>query len=343
MTEIEGDHGTLMADELAARLMNRPVGQSRAETGKRQAAGAAPECAPMQDHTTPAFRPAHAGLQRRRLLAAAPGLGLLWATALQGCASPDGSRATQPDAALQAALAAPHRSAASRARDPWRNPAPTLAFFGLKPGLAVVELAPGGGWYSEILAPYLRPQGRFYLAHFAADSANAGQRRSRTNFAERLAQAPAVYGGAVLATLPGPNGSPDVPAGSIDLVLTFRNVHNWVSDSTLDDKLRGCFALLKPGGVLGVVDHRAAPGTSVEAMKKSGYVTESFMEERARAAGFVLAAKSEINANAKDTKDHPSGVWTLPPTFALKDVERERYAAIGESDRFTHRYVKPAA
>ena len=114
----------------------------------------------------------------------------------------------------------------------------TLAFFGLKPGLAVVELAPGGGWYSEILAPYLRPLGRFYLAHFAADSANAGQRRSRTNFAERLAQAPAVYGGAVLATLPGPNGSPDVPAGSIDLVLTFRNVHNWVSDSTLDDKLR---------------------------------------------------------------------------------------------------------
>ena len=295
----------------------------------------------MHSHPATPLHPAPAGLQRRHLLAAAPAV--LLAATLPGCATGQGGSVSQPDAALQAALAAPHRSEANRARDPWRNPGPTLAFFGLKPGLAVVELTPGGGWYSEILAPYLRPQGRFYLAHFAADSASAGQRRGRANFAERMAKAPELYDKAVLATLPTASGAPDVPAGSIDLVLTFRNVHNWVSEGTLDDKLRGCFVMLKPGGVLGVVDHRAAPGTSLDAMKKSGYVSEAFMEERARAAGFVLAAKSEVNANAKDSKDHPNGVWTLPPTFALKDVDRERYAAIGESDRFTHRYVKPAA
>ncbi len=295
----------------------------------------------MHAHHTPLDRPARAGLQRRHLLAAGPAV--LLAASLPGCAKlGGGARAPQPDAALQAALAAAHRSTANRARDAFRNPGPTLAFFGLKPTQTVVELSPGGAWYSEILAPYLRSNGRLYLAHFPADSANANMRRSRANFAERMAKAPEVYDKAVLATLPGASGAPDIAAGSVDVVLTFRNVHNWVSDGTLDDKLRGCYAMLKPGGVLGVVDHRAAPGTGLEAMKKSGYVTEAFMEERARAAGFVLGAKSEVNANAKDTKDHPSGVWTLPPTFALKEVDRERYAAIGESDRFTHRYVKPA-
>ena len=300
----------------------------------------------MHPHPTPIPAPAHAGLQRRHLLAVAPAA--LLAATLPGCASPGGSStagpgAAQPDAALQAVLAAPHRSQANRARDAFRNPGSTLAFFGIKPGLTVVELSPGGAWYSEILAPYLRAGGRFYLAHHAADSTNQNLRRSRANFTERMSKAPELYDKAVLATLPGATGAPDVPAGSVDMVLTFRNVHNWVSDKSLDDKLRGCFAMLKPGGVLGVEDHRAAPGTTLEAMAKSGYVTEAYMEERARAAGFVLSAKSEINANAKDTKDHPSGVWTLPPTFALKDVDRARYAAIGESDRFTHRYVKPAA
>ena len=307
----------------------------------------------MTHPTRPAFAPAlaglatspsgapHAGLKRRHLLAAGPAA--LLAAGLPGCAtSSSGATAAEPDAALRAVLAAAHRSEANRARDVWRNPGPTLAFFGIRPTLTVVELTPGGAWYSEILAPYLRSSGKLYLAHFPADSANANMRRSRSNFAERMAKAPELYDKAVLATLPTATGAPDVPAGSVDLVLTFRNVHNWVSDKSLDDKLRGCFAMLKPGGVLGVVDHRAAPGTTLEAMAKSGYVTEAFMEERARAAGFVLGAKSEVNANAKDTKDHPSGVWTLPPTFALKEVNRERYAAIGESDRFTHRYVKPA-
>jgi predicted methyltransferase len=303
----------------------------------------------MQAHPTPSSAPAHAGLstgpstglQRRHLLMAGPAA--LLAAGLPGCASQGGPNASAaPDAALLAVLAAPHRSEANRARDVFRNPGPTLAFFGIRPTLTVVELSPGGAWYSEILAPYLRASGKLYLAHFPADSANQNMRRSRANFAERMAKAPELYDKAVLATLPSATGAPEVPAGSADLVLTFRNVHNWVSDNSLDDKLRGCFAMLKPGGVLGVVDHRAKPGTDLEAMKKSGYVTEALMEERARAVGFVLGAKSEVNANPKDTADHPNGVWTLPPVFALKDVDRARYAAIGESDRFTHRYVKPA-
>lgn len=286
---------------------------------------------------------------RRHLLLALPGA--LTVSSLYGCttlaitpATPPGTAPpSAPDAALKATLEAAHRSPANRARDAFRNPMQTLQFLGLRPTQTVVELSPGGGWYSEILAPYLRAQGRYFAAHFAADSSVNYQRRGRAAFAERLAKAPEVYGAAVLGTLPGEQGFTDIsPPGGADLVLTFRNVHNWVEDGTLDTKLRACFVLLKRGGVFGVVDHRAAPGTAVEAMKKSGYVTEAFMEERAHAAGFVLAGKSEVNANPKDTKDHPRGVWNLPPTYAGKDVDRERYAAIGESDRFTHRYLKPA-
>jgi predicted methyltransferase len=248
------------------------------------------------------------------------------------------------DTALQAALALPHRSAANRARDLHRHPYETLRFLGIQPTQAVLEMSPGGGWYTEILAPYLRPQGRFAVAHFGREGGSEGMRRSRANFEARVAKQPELYDRLQIGTMPG--DGPDArfgdvgPDGGFDLILTFRNVHNWLADKSLDSKLLACHRLLKRGGVLGVVDHRAKPGTSVEAQMKSGYVTEALMEERARAAGFTLAARSEVNANAKDSKDHPNGVWSLPPTFAGKDVDRERFAAIGESDRFTHRYVK---
>ena len=248
---------------------------------------------------------------------------------------------TDADSALQAAIAGAHRSAANRARDGARHPYETLRFFGLQPQHGVVELTPGGGWYTEILAPYLRERGRLYEAHFARDSASEGRRRARANFEARLAKDPALYDRVVVGSLPGPTGFTDIsPPGGADMVVTFRNVHNWLQDGSLDDMLRGCFKLLKVGGVLGVVDHRAAPGTALKQMMDSGYVTEALMEERARAAGFTLAAKSEVNANPRDTKDHPGGVWQLPPTLSGKDVDREKYLAIGESDRFTHRYVK---
>ncbi len=245
------------------------------------------------------------------------------------------------DTALAAAIAGAHRSAANRARDGARHPYETLRFFGIQPQHSVVELTPGAGWYTEILAPYLRAKGRLYEAHFARDSESEGRRRARANFEARLAKEPALYDRVVVGSLPGAAGFTDIsPPGGADSVLTFRNVHNWLADDSLNPMLRACFALLKPGGVLGVVDHRAAPGTSVKQMMDSGYVSEALMEERARAAGFTLAARSEINANPRDTKDHPGGVWQLPPTLSGKEVDREKYLAMGESDRFTHRYVK---
>ena len=265
---------------------------------------------------------------------------------LQACVqTPAASTPPADTAALQAALDAPHRSAANRARDVFRNPLQTLQFFGLRPDHTVIELTPGAGWYTEILAPLLRDKGRYVAAHFAADHANAGARRARANFEARLAQTPALYGRAVVGSLPkdGRFGADVAPAGGADLVVTFRNVHNWLADSSLDTLLQACLAVLKPGGVLGVVDHRAAPGTPVALMMKSGYVTEALMEERATTAGFRPAGRSAVNANPRDTRDHAHGVWSLPPTLAGKDVDRERFVAIGESDRFTHRYRKPGA
>jgi len=265
-------------------------------------------------------------------------LATLAATATPLCAQDD------TEAALQAAIAGPQRSAANRARDAARHPFETLRFLGLRSDMTVVELAPGGGWYTEILAPVLRDRGRLIAAHYARDSADEGRRRSRANFEAKLAADPALYGRVQVGTLPKTAAFTDPPlVGQADLVLTFRNVHNWLEDGHLDATLAACYAALKPGGVLGVEEHRAAPGTPLAQMMKTGYVTEALMEERARAAGFVLAARSEVNANPRDTKDHPNGVWTLPPTLRASEADRARFVAIGESDRFTHRYLKPRA
>jgi predicted methyltransferase len=263
--------------------------------------------------------------------------------------------AGRDDPALLQAVAASHRSEANRARDRYRHPYETLRFFGLQTRSQVVELTPGGGWYTEILAPYLRPEGRLYTASYAKDSASEGQRRARANFEARLAKQPEIYDRVFSGTLPSGGRFGDIAeavkaaagqsaassaAGGVDLIVTFRNVHNWLEDGSLDDTLKACHALLRPGGVLGVEDHRAKPGTPIDAQNQTGYVAEALMEARAGAAGFKLEARSEVNANRLDTKDHPDGVWSLPPTYQGKDVGRERFAAIGESDRFTHRYVK---
>jgi predicted methyltransferase len=251
-------------------------------------------------------------------------------------------------ARLQAVIAGPQRSAANRARDAARHPLETLRFFGLAPGQTVVEVSPGGGWYTEILAPYLRERGRLYAAHFARDAADEYERRARARFDAKLAADPAVYDRVIVGSQPGPGrGLADVAApGTADLVLTFRNLHNWLEAGHLDDSLRAFHGALKPGGVLGVEEHRALPGTPVARMISSGYVTEDLVVERARAHGFELAARSEINANPRDTKDYPGGVWSLPPT--LRDggkngeAVRARLLAIGESDRMTLRFTKRA-
>lgn len=241
---------------------------------------------------------------------------------------------------LAAAIAAPSRTPANVARDKYRHPAETLAFFGVKPGDTVVEIWPGGGWYTEILAPYLASgDGKLILA--APEWGRGG--------AEKLKAAnPALYGPLAYADFPVFDGkAAEVPAGSADVVLTFRNVHNWRMGYKRDkadysaDAFRQIYAMLKPGGVLGIEDHRLPESADAERERSSGYIKVSTIRTLAEAAGFRFAGASEINANPKDSADWPEGVWTLPPTFALKDQDRAKYADIGESDRMTLKFVKP--
>ncbi|AFU98045.1 class I SAM-dependent methyltransferase [Simiduia agarivorans] len=242
---------------------------------------------------------------------------------------------------LSDAVAGEHRAEANAARDDFRHPQATLEFFGVKATDKVVEISPGGGWYTEILAPYLRNGGALYAAHFPADSDVGYYQRSRKGFLEKLAATPAVYDQVKVTEFVPSDASKAVPLGQADKVLTFRNVHNWVKGGFGEQAFKSFYDMLAPGGVLGVVEHRAKPGTSLETMKVSGYMTEAEVIRLAQSAGFVLDAKSEINANKKDTANHPKGVWTLPPTLALGDEDRDAYLAIGESDRMTLRFKKP--
>ena len=256
-----------------------------------------------------------------------------------GCAA-TGSQAltAEHQDALAAAIAAPTRTAANVARDRYRHPGETLAFFGVRPRDTVVEIWPGGGWYTEILAPYvLQGGGTFY----AAGNGNVlGGARTR------MTQNPALYGGIRLASFPsGREGAtePRVPEGTADVVLTFRNVHNWMMGDTpfAEEAFRQMYAMLRPGGTLGVVDHRLPESADTARERSSGYLKTSTVRRLAEAAGFRFVAESEINGNPNDTTDHPSGVWTLPPSLRLGDQDRDRYLAIGESDRMTLRFVKP--
>ena len=266
------------------------------------------------------------------------------AAILAACASYGGDSAAASNAAaaqraaIDAAVAAPTRTPANLARDQYRNPAATLAFFGLKPGATVVEIWPGGGWYTEILAPHANAGNGTY---FAAAPWERGLNRVK----EWQAAKPDLYGRIQLAEFPNAGTNPKVPDASADMVLTFRNVHNWRfggADNTAG-AFRQMFAMLKPGGTLGVVEHRLNESQDTVLEEKSGYMKESSVIAFAEAAGFKLVGKSEINANPRDTKDYPKGVWTLPPRFAEGDIDRAKYAAIGESDRMTLKFVKPAS
>lgn len=235
-----------------------------------------------------------------------------------------------------------HRSAAYIARNQYRHPKETLLFFGLKADMTVVEISPGGGWYSEILAPVLRDDGMFYAASYRITANSPGFfKRMDANYRAKLEASPDVYG--KMKFVHFDRQSPEfAPAGSADMVLTFRNVHNWAKAGTAESMFRGFYAALKPGGVLGVIDHRAKPGTSFERQIKSGYMTEDYVIGLARDAGFRLSASSEINANSKDTADHPGGVWNLLPNLRnVPEADMPRMRAIGESDRMTLRFEKP--
>ncbi|ATE62488.1 class I SAM-dependent methyltransferase [Thauera sinica] len=245
------------------------------------------------------------------------------------------------DAGLRQWIDGAQRSERNRARDPARKPAETLAFFGLQPDQTVVEVWPSvGAWWFEILAPYLRDRGR-YVAALHAGAHNPPAAKAEHDAIEgRIANRPELYGKVEIAHTPG---LPDtVKPDSVDLLLTFQNLHNWITDGNADEHLREFHTVLKPGGVLGIVDHRARTDRPADEQSKAGYLREDEVVALFERHGFKLAGRSEIAANPRDTKDHPQGVWTLPPTLRLKDVDRERYLAIGESDKFTLKFVKIA-
>lgn len=243
---------------------------------------------------------------------------------------------------LQTVLEGQHRSEEHKARDPYRHPEKTLEFFEVKNDMTVVEIWPGkAGWYTEILAPYLKDNGKLYAAHFSADSKVKYFRDSLQAFNEKVATQPEIYGKMELTVLQPPENLKIAPDNSADRVLTFRNVHNWMKNGQAEAVFAAMFKALKQGGILGVVEHRAVAGSEQDPKAVSGYVTEAHVIKLAEQAGFKLLGKSEINANSKDSTQHPKGVWTLPPSLRLEEQDKEKYLAIGESDRMTLKFVKP--
>lgn len=250
------------------------------------------------------------------------------------------ARSLDPAARLKAAIAGDHRLAKNAARDRYRRPLETLMFLGFKPDMTVVEIWPGGGWYTEVLAPALKGTGTYYAASWDKDTKSDRIQAALGRYAKKLEARPDVYSEVIVTEL-SRTKTAIAPKGSADMVLTFRNVHNWMKFGFEGVIFEAMYDALKPGGVLGVIEHRADPEEIPDPQALSGYVDEEAVIQMARDAGFELAERSEINANPKDTRDHPKGVWTLPPTLRLKDQDRDKYLAIGESDRMTLKFVKP--
>ena len=276
---------------------------------------------------------------------------ILSAAALAAC-GPRKAPAPAPDkpTTIAAAVAGAWRLPVDRARDPSRHPAQSLAFWGLKPGQTVVEFWPGAGWYTDIIAPFLAATGgKLYAANLQlSDPGDVAAREVVDAYRRRLEEKPKLFG-KVEITAFGPTSGPVAPAGSADLVLFLRNLHNWMAAGIAEKAFHDAFAALKPGGLLGVEEHRADPGGVPDVLAADGYVQQAYVIQLAKEAGFTLAAASEINANPKDTKDHPFGVWTLPPVRRSSargqppdpGFDHAKYDAIGESDRMTLRFAKP--
>ncbi|MEE8528209.1 MAG: methyltransferase [Gammaproteobacteria bacterium] len=242
--------------------------------------------------------------------------------------------------AIAAALSGDHRVATESARDIYRHPQATLLFFGLQPGMIVIEMWPGGGWYTAVLAPALGAEGHLIAATYSEAPPDYRPRVYR-QFLNRLEANETVYGNVELHLYEPPKRTGLGPAASADMVVTFRNAHNWINHEISDTVFADMYAVLKPGGVLGFVQHRGKEDWDVEDSAPQGYVPESAIIRLAEKAGFTLEARSEVNANPKDAKDYSKGVWSLPPTYRLEDEDREFYTSIGESDRMTLKFVKP--
>jgi predicted methyltransferase len=243
-----------------------------------------------------------------------------------------------PDAALAQAVASPARSATAVARDKSRHPVEELMFFGLGPKMSVVEIWPGGGYWTDILGPYLKAGGHYTIALPASGNAedDTGTARLRTRIAADKARL-----GTIRETTLSAGHYDIAPPGSVDLVLTFRNLHNWMDGGFAEQALAACFTALKPGGILGMEAHRGRNDVPQDPKAKNGYVRQDYAIALAKKAGFILVGSSEINANPRDTKDWVDGVWTLPPTLSQGDKDREKYIAIGEADNFVLKFKKP--
>jgi len=243
------------------------------------------------------------------------------------------------NAQLAQAIASEHRSAANKMRDEYRHPKQTLEFFGFKSNMTVVEITPGGGWYTEILAPALKGKGKLIGAHYPDTGEDNYFSNSRKKLEKKLASHE-MYSEVELSNFIPKKASELAPAGTADMVLTFRNLHNW-GDDGVKQVFVDAYKALKTNGVLGVVEHRLPKGAT-EGDKNRGYVSVEKTIEQAKEAGFTLIASSEVNANTKDKASYAKGVWTLPPVLALKDQDKEKYIAIGESDRMTLKFAKVA-
>ena len=274
------------------------------------------------------------------MIAISRGLGFALAGVLAAGLCAASAQAADPT--LAPLVASSDRSPANSARDAFRHPEATLSFFGVKPDSTVVEILPGsGGFWTEILAPYLKDHGHYIAAVGDPQSTSDEAQKDIAAFDAKFVAAPDRYGVIQTTSFDG-DAYPIAAPGSADFVLTFRNIHNWMAAGDAAETFAAFFKALKPGGVLGLEEHRGRSDQPQDPLAKSGYVRQDFAVALAEAAGFKLVATSEINANPKDTKDYSVGVWALPPTYRLKDVDRQKYAAIGESDRFTLKFVKRA-
>lgn len=257
--------------------------------------------------------------------------------------APESLRAEADRDKLESVAAGDHRSAEHKARDQYRNPVETLSFMGMAPDMTVVEIWPGGGgWYAQIIGPYLRDEGDYTAAIFgpAAAEVNDYYARNDAAFQELVSEHVEAYGDLRTVGFYPPAGGRLAEPGSVDMIVTFRNMHNWMKNGFAEAGLAMFHEALKPGGYVGVVDHRADPSLPLDPKAENGYVDEAYAVKLMQDAGFELVAISDVNDNPADSADHPRGVWTLPPSLRLGEEDREKYEAIGESDRFTHLYRK---
>ena len=256
------------------------------------------------------------------------------------CAS-SSSRESTLEAGLTVILAGDQRPPEERARDAYRHPKETLWFFGIRPETRVLEVWPEPGWYTAVIAPLVREKGKYYAGVIAEDPSSKYITHRLEEYHARLAARPDLYDRVAVVTFPN-DGGDAVPPGSVDMVVTFRNIHNWMARGQAAQAFQTMYRALKPGGVLGVVEHRGNPAVPQDPKAKSGYVNEDYAIKLIEDQGFRLVAKSGVNDNPRDTKDYEQGVWTLPPAYRLGAKDHDKYAAIGESDRFTLKFVKPS-